>query len=351
MSDSTNPPLPAEPAPETTLNDNTTNDQPPLPDEPAPTPTPTSHVSSKPSTTVVEEAEDEDAPFAGASNGKGKGKGKQHAALTDGDDAQEAEEDGDEAEEEEWDPSAVESRSLKDRKAAEEKPTTSNQQITGKQGDGQPVSADTGGWQAIWAPAQNAYYFWNANTGAVQWENPLVPAATANQESTSTGTNTGPDVQPPLPDEPPLPTAGGMWGQPYATSSVPGVTGAGTATTLPTHNDLPPIDPALAHLLPASQRGTTSSSSSSTSDAHLYQTAQFNARTGRFTAHDYAYTVDHLAEANRAKRQEMAYFDVAEWEREREEEHVRKRQAEEEGGERPKKLTKKDMVGVLRSFF
>lgn len=148
MSDFTNPPLPAEPAPETTLNDNTTNDQPPLPDEPAPTPTPTSHVSSKPSTTVVEEAEDEDAPFAGASSGKGKGKGKQQASLTDGDDAQEAEE-------EEWDPSAVESRSLKDRKAAEEKPMTSNQQNTGKQGDGQPVSADTGGWQAIWAPAQN----------------------------------------------------------------------------------------------------------------------------------------------------------------------------------------------------
>lgn len=50
--------------------------------------------------------------------------------------------------------------------------------------------------------------------------------------------------------------------------------------------------------------------------------------------------MDHLAEANRAKRQEEAYFDVAEWEREREAEFKRKREAGEEG---PRKLTKKDM--------
>lgn len=80
----------------------------------------------------------------------------------------------------------------------------------------------------------------------------------------------------------------------------------------------------------------------SAADAHLYQSAQFNARTGRFTANDYAYTVDHLAEANRARRQEEAFFDVAEWEREKERDVKRRREAEERG-EQPRKLTKKDM--------
>lgn len=184
-----------------------------------------------------------------------------------------------------------------------------------------------------------AYYFWNANTGAVQWENPLAPqTSTAEQESTNTSQTTA--VQPPLPDEPPLPSTTG-WAPGYGSTIIPGVS-VGTAATDASTSTLPPIDPALAHLLPASQR-----SQSSSSDAHLYQTAQFNARTGRFTAHDYQYTPDHLAEANRAKRQEMAYFDVAEWEKEREEEYRKKRQAEEEGGERPKKLTKKDMVSSL----
>lgn len=101
---------------------------------------------------------------------------------------------------------------------------------------------------------------------------------------------------------------------------------------------LPPIDPALAHLLPASQRG----GGSAAADAHLYQTAQFNARTGRFTPRDYEFTVDHLAEANRARRQEMAFFDVAEWEKQKEEEIKRKRERE-AAGEGPRKLTKKDM--------
>jgi hypothetical protein len=52
--------------------------------------------------------------------------------------------------------------------------------------------------------------------------------------------------------------------------------------------------------------------------------------------------VDHLAEANRARRQEMAFFDVAEWEKQKEEEIKLKRERE-AAGEGPRKLTKKDM--------
>ncbi|KAJ9110467.1 hypothetical protein QFC19_001593 [Naganishia cerealis] len=330
-----NPPLPEETVPETTSTSGSST-QPPLPDEPAPVPT-QSKALPRPSAVLVEEAEDEDAPAATIEGSMSKGKAKQTAEPASA---------NDDEQEEEWDPSAAGSRSLEDRKPAEEKPTAGQkeerQQDPGKEANG---ATDTGGWQAIWAPAQNgtecvsswneigsdllaclqpiiAYYFWNANTGAVQWENPL--AATAEQSSS--------DIQPPLPEEALVPAAA-TWGDSYASSSTRGVTDTSASS-------LPPIDPALAHLLPASQRlGTTNSS-----DAHLYQTAQFNARTGRFTANDYQYTVDHLAEANRAKRQEMAYFDVAEWEKEREEEMARKRAAEEAGdGDRPKKLTKKDM--------
>ncbi|KAJ9101518.1 hypothetical protein QFC20_005211 [Naganishia adeliensis] len=250
------PPLPAE--------EPTADFQPPLPDEPVPEAAPTRPAAA------VEEAEEDDSPPS-----TNKGKGKQVAGGSD-----KGESDG------EWDPAATSGEVIKDRKVEEKAATT---------------TGDTGGWQAVWAPAQNAYYFWNATTGAVQWDNPLQPAT---------------ESQPPLPEEP----APAAWSEATPTDS------------------LPAIDPALAHLLPASQRSGTSNAA----DAHLYQTAQFNARTGRFTPRDYQFTVDHLAEANRARRQEMAFFDVAEWEKEKEEEVKRKRERE-AAGEGPRKLTKKDM--------
>lgn len=91
------------------------------------------------------------------------------------------------------------------------------------------------------------------------------------------------------------------------------------------------MDPDLAHLLPRESR-----------PGGEYVSAEFNARTGRFTPATYAYKVDHLAEANRARRQEAAFFDVDEWDKEREKEW-QKRKAEGDG-ERPKKVTKADMV-------
>jgi hypothetical protein len=92
----------------------------------------------------------------------------------------------------------------------------------------------------------------------------------------------------------------------------------------------------LAYLLPIDQRTDSSA-----------QTAQFNSRTGRFTANDYAYTVDHLAEWNRAKRMSMQYFDVDAWERQRAEEFAKRKRDEENGvGSSVKEVTKKDMVRV-----
>lgn len=274
--------------------------QPPLPNEPEPVVAP-----PRPAAIVVSDEEEDDAPRGD------KGKAKADDAGSDGD---------------VWDPAAA-GKELEGRKVEEKQTTTTETTGTTATSSG----TDTGGWQAVWAPAQNgkrqlfsmhqlpersadmnsAYYFWNAQTGAVQWENPLVqPSA------------------PPLPDEPaPAGSSSGTaWDQ---STPAPEVTEAA----------LPPIDPALSHLLPASQRPGLNTPSA---DAHLYQSAQFNARTGRFTPRDYTFTVDHLAEANRARRQEEAFFDVAEWEREKEREVKRKREAEERG-EVPRKLTKKDM--------
>ncbi len=75
------------------------------------------------------------------------------------------------------------------------------------------------------------------------------------------------------------------------------------------------------------------------------QKALFNARTGRFTPADYAYSVDHLDEYNRAKRMSSHYFDVDAWEREKAEEHAKRKRDEEMGLDGKQKITKKDMVG------
>lgn len=74
------------------------------------------------------------------------------------------------------------------------------------------------------------------------------------------------------------------------------------------------------------------------------QTAQFNARTGRFTAADYKYTVDHLDEYNRMKRMNSQYFDQEAWERERAAEAIKRQRDEAQGVASKPQITKKDMV-------
>lgn len=69
----------------------------------------------------------------------------------------------------------------------------------------------------------------------------------------------------------------------------------------------------------------------------------FNARTGRFTANDYMYNVEHLTEYNRMKRMNNQYFDQDAWERDMAL-HNAKRKRDEEAGVVPKQLSKKDMV-------
>jgi hypothetical protein len=280
-------------------------------------------------------------------------------------DEEERNNEGEEDEDEEWDPSAETSLKGK-REAVVEKNKSDNSAAT------TPGAQDTGGWQAIWAPSNNgqsllpvlttsnsspaepcipssAYYFWNAQTGAVTWENPLAPKAEGSSSAASAAPVPTPAQQPP----PSVPES--SWGAAYGAPSTSAAAAYPNAATTagPTPGDgLPPIDPGLSHLLP---RSTLSA-------AEGYQAAQFNARTGRFTPADFAYTVDHLAEANRARRQEGVFFDVDAWEKQREEEHraallaqaeERKRKADElaEGGGGPaKKLTKKDIVSYFQEL-
>jgi len=154
-----------------------------------------------------------------------------------------------------------------------------------------------------WTELTIAWYFWNQNTGAVTWTNPLQPVDPS---------------APPLPPGPPPPRAVDA-----PRSQLGGV--------------LPDIDPDLAYLLPADQRGGSSRDGS-------VQTAQFNSRSGKFTAGDTNYRFDALDEFNRQKRFNDHYFDTEAWEKQRAEEHAKRKRDEELGIQPDSKITKKDMV-------
>ncbi|EKC98360.1 hypothetical protein A1Q2_07374 [Trichosporon asahii var. asahii CBS 8904] len=168
----------------------------------------------------------------------------------------------------------------------DEQPPLPNEPVTelggSKEKDANPAHA----WQAVWAPEKNAYYFWNTETNAVTWENPLAPASSSS-----------------------TPAAGSTAASASATPG-PSVPRGG----------LPDIDPELAYLLPSESRDAAGTQL-------LAVSGRFQQRDdGAFAARD---------EYERQKRFGDAYFDVEGWEKER-----GKRRREEE---QPRKVTKKDM--------
>lgn len=100
---------------------------PPLPDEPEPG----QAAPARPVAEVVSDDEEDEAPRVD------KGKARQ----------------GEEDDDEVWDPSATNGREVEGRKV-EEKVTT----VTGTETPPPPTTTDTGGWQAVWAPAQNGTF-------------------------------------------------------------------------------------------------------------------------------------------------------------------------------------------------
>ncbi|RXK35062.1 hypothetical protein M231_07682 [Tremella mesenterica] len=175
-------------------------------------------------------------------------------------------------------------------------------------------------WQAVWSAEHNAWYFWNSQNGQVTWTNPLLP----------------PTSNPPLPNEPPpLPNEPLPSNPPLSSLAYPSQTETSTEYNPAGQSG---IDPALAYLLPPEQRGAGLSQNDAAAQKGL-----FNARTGRFTKADYQYNVDHLDEYNRAKRMSSHYFDVEAWERQKSEEHEKRKRDEEMGTSSKRKITKKDM--------
>ena len=100
---------------------------------------------------------------------------------------------------------------------------------------------------------------------------------------------------------------------------------------------LPDIDPDLAYLLPPDQRGGLPRDGAA-------QTAQFSRGSGKFAAGDANARFDALDEFNRQKRFNDHYFDTEAWEKQKAEEHAKRKRDQELGIERETKITKKDMV-------
>ncbi|KAE8209927.1 hypothetical protein CF327_g6151 [Tilletia walkeri] len=149
----------------------------------------------------------------------------------------------------------------------------------------------TQGWQAIWDPTRNAYYFWHEATQSSTWDNPYEKATTSSSSSAANNAS-----QQQIPDR-----------------------------------ALGEIDPELAFLDPSlaasSTRKNPSSSSGYTAAAH------FDPRTGRFLASTpstttispaladkhgaYSNPTTFFSAPHRAKRQMNVFFDSEAWEEER----------------------------------
>lgn len=151
------------------------------------------------------------------------------------------------------------------------------------------VPQDEDGWDPVWDPNAQAYYFYNRHTQVTQWENPRVPDSTApgvaNHDRTATTTDNN-DPKPPR-----RPTGG------YD----PSIHGDydPNADYAQTQND---DDPSTAD-------GISGPLAAGNDNPDPYSAAAtFNRFTGRFQAS--SLTSESFNDENRSKRQMNAYFDV-----------------------------------------
>jgi WW domain len=192
----------------------------------------------------------------------------------------------------------------KDDTPDEEKNPNDKDRTTPSEPPSSSTTPSQGEWQAIWAPMQNAYYFYNSVTNETTWTNPLQPQPVAG-------------------------TADGS--QASASTSYPSASTSGAMEAAQAAAEAAGIDPSLAYLDPS--LGLPGSTPAGTF------TAKFNARTGAFARLD-ARDPSHLSESERAKRMSEVYFDVGAWEKELEQRNAE----EEETGKKRKRPSKKDLV-------
>lgn len=145
-----------------------------------------------------------------------------------------------------------------------------------------PPQPEDDGWQALWEPSAQAYYFYNRFTGVSQWENPRVP-----------------DV----PEVPEVPAAPGTEdsNEPAVPQKEPVLGGYNPAI----HGDYDPTaDYAKYHEV---QEETTSAARVDPSGAYA-ATGTFNRFTGRWQAA--SINPENHNDENKSYRQMNAFFDV-----------------------------------------
>lgn len=148
----------------------------------------------------------------------------------------------------------------------------------------EPVPEQDDGWEPVWEPTAQAFFFYNRITQATQWDNPRVPTA-ASEVARAPGTSSAPS----LPTEaPPSRPAGGY---------DPAI-----------HGD---YDPTAWYAQPAETEADPSTllSAQMPGEADPYAaTGAFNRFTGRWQAAEIK--PENFSDENKSKRQMNAFFDV-----------------------------------------
>ncbi|KAG9019367.1 hypothetical protein FRB90_003471 [Tulasnella sp. 427] len=209
-----------------------------------------------------------------------------------------------------------------DKESGEETPS---EPVAGSSKDGEIDASQAvaqNEWQAVWAPAYNAYYFYNTRTKETTWTNPLQPPSeSANQTSTE-----GPSTQ----------GVASADSEPSSSRAAPQA--PSSSGLLPDEAALNGIDPALAYLDPTLYAARPGGAPPNTF------TAKFNARTGRFTAMSDGRDPSYLSEAERAKRMSSVFFDVEKWETDVASRKAQEAEEEASGtGDKRKRPTKADL--------
>ncbi|CAO1624785.1 unnamed protein product [Parajaminaea phylloscopi] len=183
------------------------------------------------------------------------------------------------------------------------------------------TSTSAGAWQAVWSAPHNAYYFWNAQTNATTWTNPLAPADDSHRHDSA------------------LQSSSGLMGTHAGAGSPGGASEAGPAST--------DLDPDLAFLDPTLYAAASGSSGSGNSGGQYTAQGTFDRRTGRFVPSDPSagdlHDPSRHSQSARAQRQMNAYFDVDEWQRSRETDAARQSASEDKRQRHSKHPTRKEL--------
>ncbi|KAF2096205.1 hypothetical protein NA57DRAFT_10060, partial [Rhizodiscina lignyota] len=159
-----------------------------------------------------------------------------------------------------------------------------------------PPAQEDDGWEPMWDPTSQAYYFYNRLTKATQWENPRVPEATNNSvpglgsyDSLAEGTS----------------STGAL-----GASSSPAPKRAAGGYNPAIHGD---YDPTADYAIEAQQeeqeeQARAEAAAASDAAAVYGTTATFNRFTGKWQAE--SLNPEKFNDENKSKRQMNAFFDV-----------------------------------------